>query len=584
MKKDNLVLVFLGLILVGLFVSLSLIENRFDKRGKAVEKDFEPWNFVVLGDTQTHSEVFYDWLSDSLAAFKSRMILHLGDYTFGKRGDSLVNKVILRLRGDGVANYGKPIEFHGANGNHGAGYNKAMNDLSRNFICLGKFVEEVDSLSINGKLNYGLPQKNEALNPDVQKQFSYCVPSANFDTNNIQLTFPSERQFFQQYSFERSGLRVLVTGFGISGFPDRVAWIKEELCKHNNSSATIIITHDAPCYDCVNSNRFWQEIIDQTTCPQANLKAVIGGHVHTYSQTKYKEVVLMSVSGMFFGEFDPDLPEFNGWEAVRSDYWIANVHRDRIDFSRYQWGEGRFIDQGVKFSIPGVFTSYAYGGATPTSTPTPIPTSSPTPIPTRITTVIPTITISPTPTPTTTDITTSVSIDISFAGIKPNTSLCFNNPVIDVFLINQNQDSARIESMIVAKTNRVNNKGETIYNLSGSLSKFKYGDSVSVFIKGPNHLMTKYGQDNQTSFYNQVGSQIKLQPAKTLNFTNYSLSPGDVNSDGKVDGLDFAKVKLSASTFSTTDTNSDLDGSCQVNNIDLSLLVNTLSVKQEQVY
>jgi len=466
--------------------------------------------------------------------------------------------------------------------------------LSRNFICLGRFEEEVNPLIINGKENYGVPNINEALNPDVQKQFSYCVPSANFDPNNIQLTFLPESQFFQQYSFEKSGLRVIVTGYGISGFPDRVDWIKEELCKKNNSSATIIMTHDAPCYDCTNSNRFWQEIIDQTTCPQANLRAVIGGHVHTYSQTEYKGVVLMSVSGMFFGEYDPNIPRFSDWVAVRSDYWIASVYRDRIDFSRYQWGDGRFIDQGVKFSIPGSFTSYTYGGIVPS----PTPTSPPTPIPTRITTVIPgpsqtpitpttsitpTTTISATSTPKATD-NTNISIDISFAGIKPSTSTCFVDPNVDVILINQNQQSARIESMIVAKTNRVNNKGETIYNLSGRVSRFTYGDNLSIFIKGPNHLMTKYGMDKQTSFYNQIDSEIKLEVGKTLDFSNYPLLPGDVNNDSQVDGLDFSQVKALASTFSTTDLTCDLDGSCQVNNIDLSLLTKTLSNRYEQVY
>ena len=323
---------------------------------------FEPWNISIVGDTQTHNEAFYDTLSDSIAPFSPRIMLHLGDYTFAKRGDSLINKVVFRLRGDTQEKYSSPMEFHGVNGNHGAGYNKAMNDLSRNLICYGKLEEEVNPLIINGKSYYGVPEKNESLNPDVQKIFSYCVPEGNVNLNNIQYTFPSQSKFHQQYSFERSGIRFIITGYDFKDNQERKDWVTQEICKKTISSTTIILTHDPPAYhyaDGYNSNtiKFWYNYVDSLPCTN-NLKLVLGGHVHRYDKLEHNGVTFITISGMFFGELAPGT--IVGGEPISvSDHLIAKVFNDKIEFYRYIW-DGTAFNQGEKiFTIPGNFTQYS---------------------------------------------------------------------------------------------------------------------------------------------------------------------------------------------------------------------------------
>jgi hypothetical protein len=291
-------------------------------------------------------------------------MIHLGDYTFAERGDSLINKVILRKRGMAEDKYGLPIEFHGVNGNHGSGYNKAMNDLSRNIICLGRFEEQVNPLMINGRANYGVPQTNEPLNPVVQNLYSYCVPEGYYDPDNIQLTFPKESKFFQQYSFIRGGIKFIITGYDVIQNQERREWVKSEICKPENSSVTIIYTHNPPAwhyqdgYDS-NSIRFWNQLIDNLDC-ENNFKVIVGGHVHRFDKLEHSGVTYITVSGMFYGEIAPghDL-----WQKglPLSDYWIASVSKNKVDFRRYVWDGNSFVDNGVILTIPGEFSNYRYG-------------------------------------------------------------------------------------------------------------------------------------------------------------------------------------------------------------------------------
>ena len=61
-----------------------------------------------------------------------------------------------------------------------------------------------------------------------------------------------------------------------------------------------------------------------------------------------------------------------------------------------------------------------------------------------------------------------------------------------------------------------------------------------------------------------------------------------MDGSGAIDGIDFSLVKGKAKDFKQvaegTNIVEDLDGSCQVNNIDVRLLVESLNEKQDQVY
>ena len=73
-----------------------------------------------------------------------------------------------------------------------------------------------------------------------------------------------------------------------------------------------------------------------------------------------------------------------------------------------------------------------------------------------------------------------------------------------------------------------------------------------------------------------------------LDFSEYPILAGDVNGDGIINGIDFTTIKPKAADFVEIASGGylaeDLDGSCQVNNNDIILLVRSLNEKQDQVY
>ena len=138
-------------------------------------------------------------------------------------------------------------------------------------------------------------------------------------------------------------------------------------------------------------------------------------------------------------------------------------------------------------------------------------------------------------------------------------------------------------------------QGRIVYEGQVTLSGMSAGGNLSVFIKGPRHLQVKYGIDSQVEFYNQQGGQISVtaSSATTPNhdFTKYPLMAGDVGGvsgigqDGVVDGLDFSYVKKEVNKRSSGATMvADLNGNCQLESQDLSLLMLAMKDKQEQLY
>ncbi|KKQ69085.1 MAG: hypothetical protein US90_C0019G0007 [Candidatus Shapirobacteria bacterium GW2011_GWE2_38_30] len=77
-------------------------------------------------------------------------------------------------------------------------------------------------------------------------------------------------------------------------------------------------------------------------------------------------------------------------------------------------------------------------------------------------------------------------------------------------------------------------------------------------------------------------------------FSKYPLLPGDImagnseGQDGLVNGMDFARMKALAITHETWGEgqfrNGDLDGNCQYNSRDITLLKNSLNEKLDILY
>lgn len=593
-----LCLLFLAILLLSLVITRSQ-----DSRSQA-SPSFSPWNIAVISDTHNLDNHINQTIFSQIRAQSPDIFFHVGDFGFNqyalKTGDyhyyPLKGILDILYRGQFPTPPANPAEVHIALGNHDVSNQprpkKILESTYKN-ICLGQQA----SWSPAGQDNCFHYSQSEAL-PVWQSGF---LP---FNPEIVKNGFCQSENTAYNYTFSRGNIRFIILGHTYTD--NRSAqkdWFNSQVCQSGNSSVSIAFIHEL--------QEFGPDFLSSITCSH-NLKLVIGGHTHQYSYTNINGIPALTMAGMAVSS-QPD--SCTPHVYPENDYLILNVNQSAININRIVWPNGQPQPNSPQLllTVPGNFTSYSYPTVSPTSAPTSTTTSVPptsfsTPFPTKIplsstpqataTPLSPTVspfttptsspttttTKIPTPTPLSVPGSTTLSVDISFAGIRPTISACFLNPIVDVSLVDSNQQADQPQSIAVTKTNRLNSAGETIYNLSFTTTKFTLGSSPSFFIKGPLHLTNKYGQDNQIQRYVLPSSQIKLQANHTLNFSNYPLLPGDINGDGQVDGLDFARVKISASDFSTTDYLSDLDGSCQVNNLDLSLLVKTLSTKSEQVY
>jgi len=181
-----------------------------------------------------------------------------------------------------------------------------------------------------------------------------------------------------------------------------------------------------------------------------------------------------------------------------------------------------------------------------------------------------------------------LSFDFTFAGVRAG-SKCVANKKVDVIVMKGDQKVV-YEDVPVVASGEENSRKETIYRLSNLdiASDFSDMTGLAVFVKGPKHLQMKFGEDNQGEYYNQSGGQIDVVAGKVFDFSEYSLMAGDVNRDGAVDVIDFVETKKRAAIHEMIEEGEesqyDLDGSCQVNTIDMAILVQSLNEKYDQVY
>lgn len=179
---------------------------------------------------------------------------------------------------------------------------------------------------------------------------------------------------------------------------------------------------------------------------------------------------------------------------------------------------------------------------------------------------------------------------VSFIGVRPGNK-CAVDWLTKLVALSGNTKK-EYSSVTLNRTEDVNENGEVVFEGAKQLIGFDEKENVALFFKGPKHLQVKYGVQNQDELYNKAGGELSLTGDKdstpVYDFSNYPMLAGDIDGSGVVDAVDFALVKTKANEFKQvaeeTNLTEDLDGSCQVNNLDVRLLIESLNEKQDQIY
>jgi len=236
----------------------------------------------------------------------------------------------------------------------------------------------------------------------------------------------------------------------------------------------------------------------------------------------------------------------------------------------------------VKTYEKGTYQITSTGNVTPTATPTVKPTA----------TVTPVVTVKPTVTPILNNGTNGIlKFKITFAGVN-SIAECASDWPVQVTVIWGSQ--SKVFSNIPLTVGETTNNGLTVYIGQVLLTGVVDKNNLAVFIKGPRHIQAKYGVNGQSTFYNKAGGEITVETDLTKtpmqDFTKYPMMAGDVvgedgGQDGTVNGLDFVYVKNEVIKRSEGDNIlADLNGNCKLESQDLSLLMQTLREKAEQLY
>ena len=210
-------------------------------------------------------------------------------------------------------------------------------------------------------------------------------------------------------------------------------------------------------------------------------------------------------------------------------------------------------------------------------------------------TLTPTERVTPVPTVISED--TRLNFKIAFSGFKDKEAVCGQNWPVNVLVMGQGETAVYLDVALVA-TDEKTEKDEVIFGASFLIDRGYSNLSNAIFIKGPQHLQVKYGEDGQTGFYNREGGGVLLgmdKNEKVYDFSGYSILAGDITgmeegvADGRVDGRDFSYVKSKISVVRKDPifiemVKGDFDGDCMVGNVDLSILMNSLVEKLDELY
>jgi hypothetical protein len=207
-----------------------------------------------------------------------------------------------------------------------------------------------------------------------------------------------------------------------------------------------------------------------------------------------------------------------------------------------------------------------------------------------------------TPTPTSIPDGTSYKLNykMSFGGVLAIYAKCLVEWPFKITVMS-NGVTKTFTDVLPQNQSILNNK--LIFSGTLALDGFNYSSNVAVFASGPKHLQVKYGQDLQTSSYNQAGGILTLTKTDSpvYDFSGYPIVPGDVVSntsqdkqDGVINGVDYAYVKSKANIHEEVPDNKkgevegylrgDLNGDCQVNSGDVTVMKSSLQERQGQLY
>jgi hypothetical protein len=192
-----------------------------------------------------------------------------------------------------------------------------------------------------------------------------------------------------------------------------------------------------------------------------------------------------------------------------------------------------------------------------------------------------------------------LNFKMAFRDVVPEMKCAVNNKnYVNVIALGPDGSRKSYDQIPVRITNEKNSKGAAVFEGYVELEGFAFKDNVAVFLKGPRDLQWKYGNNNQNSFYDKAGGELKgltNQAGEMIfDFSEFPVIPGDVTGltagvqDGKIDGLDYAfiknnavnRVNVSEGKFLAT----DLDGDCWTVSRDVNSLLLSIKEKQEQLY
>lgn len=185
---------------------------------------------------------------------------------------------------------------------------------------------------------------------------------------------------------------------------------------------------------------------------------------------------------------------------------------------------------------------------------------------------------------------------VSFGDVKVADAKCAVNWPLQIIVLGAGE--TKVYSDVT--TQAVSSSGSLItYKGSLPLVGFDHLINVAAFIKGPKHLQMKYAVQNQSASYDKAGGELTLtksaESSVLYDFSKYPMLPGDVVGatievvpNGVIDGVDFAYVKSRSLTHETVaeggNLKGDLDGNCQVNTNDVTVLKKSLETKQGELY
>jgi len=190
-----------------------------------------------------------------------------------------------------------------------------------------------------------------------------------------------------------------------------------------------------------------------------------------------------------------------------------------------------------------------------------------------------------------------LNFKMAFRDVTPGAKCAVNNKnYVNVIALGPDGTRKSYDQIPVRITKEKNEKGAAVFEGYVELEGFAFKDNVAVFLKGPRDLQWKYGNNNQNSFYDKAGGELKgltnQAGEMVFDFSEFPLIPGDVTGltagvqDGKIDGLDYAfiKNKIQASVEEGKFLATDLDGDCGTYSRDLVSLLFSIREKQEQLY